>query len=175
MTEQQLRIINESFSLIVPLGDVAATMFYMRLFETHPELRPLFTSDMKIQGRKLMATIQTAVASARNPEVLHAGLQELARRHVSYGVRLQHFEAVGAALIWMLSEVLGEKFTREVREAWTQLYSEITGVMMPLVPQEGAVRPRRVAAPAKPSRFRRVLAWFTGGSARRAPGRRSSI
>jgi nitric oxide dioxygenase len=173
MTEQQLRTINESFSVIVPLGDVAATMFYMRLFEVHPELRPLFTSDMKVQGRKLMATIQAAVASARNPRALEPGLQQLARRHATYGVCRKHFDAVGASLLWMLSEVLGDKFTREVREAWTQLYTELTAVMLPLVPAEAVTRQRARPAPARPTGLRRILAWFSGASGRRPPQRRS--
>ena len=61
----------------------AAGMFYGRLFEIAPEVRPLFKGDMAEQGRKLMATLAVvdrlvAQPADNPPAVEHAG--EEARR-----------------------------------------------------------------------------------------------
>jgi hemoglobin-like flavoprotein len=56
-------------------------------------------------------------------------LQGLGRRHVNYGVRDEHYEKVGQALIWMLENLLGDAFTAEARLAWTELYSTVAEAM----------------------------------------------
>lgn len=131
MTDQEVSLVKSSFSMVVPIADTAAALFYNRLFETHPQLKPMFKHDMREQGKKLMATIGTAVAAANKPHVLQPALEALASRHVKYGVKTEHFDAVGAALIWTLEQGLGPKFTAETREAWIKLFGEITHVMLP--------------------------------------------
>jgi hemoglobin-like flavoprotein len=50
-------------------------------------------------------------------------------RHLDYGVKDEHYATVGAALIDMLSEVLGGKFTPQMREAWLALYGAVEATM----------------------------------------------
>ncbi len=153
MNEQDVSLVKSSFSLVVPIADTAASLFYNRLFETHPHLKPLFKHDMHEQGKKLMATIGTAVAAANKPHALRPALEALASRHVKYGVKAEHFDAVGAALIWTLEQGLGPKFTDETRQAWLKLYGEITAVMLPFFvtpAQQPEARLKVVQAPDKP-------------------------
>ena len=53
--------IQESFSKVAPISEQAAELFYGRLFEIAPAVKPLFHGDMKEQGRKLMATLAVVV------------------------------------------------------------------------------------------------------------------
>lgn len=131
MNNTESNLVEKTFSLIRPNADLAATLFYTRLFEINPQLRPLFRGDLKEQGRKLMATIGTAVAASRNPEPLKIVLESLAVRHIQYGVATKDFDDVGAALLWTLEKGLGDNFTDEVRHAWVTLYGEIVAVMLP--------------------------------------------
>ncbi len=59
MTPDQRRLVRDSFARVAPIAEQAAELFYGRLFELDPALKPLFKGDMKEQGRKLMAMIGT--------------------------------------------------------------------------------------------------------------------
>jgi hemoglobin-like flavoprotein len=55
MTSDQIHLIRQTFALVAPHADAAASAFYKRLFELDPSLRPLFRPDLTEQGHKLMA------------------------------------------------------------------------------------------------------------------------
>ena len=63
MTPDQVKAIQDSFKLVAPISEQAAALFYGRLFEIAPEVKPLFRGDMTEQGRKLMATLGVVVNS----------------------------------------------------------------------------------------------------------------
>jgi hemoglobin-like flavoprotein len=122
-------LVKESFGWAAPISEEAAAIFYARLFETNPELKSLFKSDMKKQGRKLMATIAVVVNSLdRLSDVLPA-VQALAVRHAGYGVRSQDYDAVGNALVWTLQSGLGERFTDKHTAAWVEVYTNLADIM----------------------------------------------
>lgn len=105
-------------------------MFYERLFALDPSVRRLFAgSDMGEQQRKLMTMLTRIVAMLDHPEDLVPGVTELGRRHGNYGVRDFDYESVGEALLWTLEQGLGEEFTPAVREAWTEAYRVVSGLM----------------------------------------------
>ena len=84
---------------------------------------------MEEQGRKLMRMLDVAVRSLDRVESISPVLKSLGASHVSYGVRPEHYDVVGAALLWTLRQALGEAFTPEVEEAWTATYGLVAGVM----------------------------------------------
>jgi hemoglobin-like flavoprotein len=130
ITFEQKRLVQDSWRLVAPIADVAADIFYARLFETNPELRPMFAhSNMKEQKLKLMQMLGMAVKGLDNLEQLVPAVENLGRRHVGYGVEDRHYDAVGAALLWTLEKGLGEAFTPATREAWTQTYTLVASVM----------------------------------------------
>ena len=125
----QKELVQTSFAQVRPIADAAAALFYGRLFELDPTLRPLFKGDMKEQGRKLMDMITLAVKGLDRPEALLPALAALGRRHAVYGVNEHDYETVGEALLWTLEQGLGPSFTPEVREAWEALYGFVAGAM----------------------------------------------
>jgi hemoglobin-like flavoprotein len=54
----------------------------------------------------------------------------LAKRHVAYGVAPEHYEVVGAALLWTLEKGLGDGFTPEVGAAWAAAYGALSEMMI---------------------------------------------
>ena len=62
MMPNQVAIVQRSFAQVAPIADHAATLFYDRLFEIAPAVKPLFHSDMAEQRRKLMAMRATVAA-----------------------------------------------------------------------------------------------------------------
>lgn len=129
MTPEQKKLVQTTFAQVVPIADKAAALFYARLFELDPALKPLFKGDMEEQGKKLMKTLGIAVGSLNSLDDLIPVLQNLGRGHVAYGVQDAHYDTVGAALLWTLGQGLGDAFTPEVEAAWAEVYTIVATVM----------------------------------------------
>ncbi len=129
MTPEQITLVQESWEKVTPIADTAAELFYGRLFEMAPEVKPYFKGDMKEQGRKLMTMIGTAVNALNNVEAVVPAIQDLGKRHVSYGVKPEDYDSVGAALLWTLEQGLGDAFTAETKEAWATVYGVVATTM----------------------------------------------
>ncbi|MEM1045629.1 MAG: methyl-accepting chemotaxis protein [Pseudomonadota bacterium] len=130
VSPDQISLVQETFALIEPIADKAAELFYGRLFEIAPHVRPLFKGEMAEQQRKLMAVLKIAVAGLSDPDRLVPTVQALGRRHTEYGVAEADYDSVAAALLWTLGQGLGEAFTPEVEAAWTAVYGLLAGVMI---------------------------------------------
>lgn len=141
MTPEQVALVQDSFTKVVPIADAAADIFYDRLFTIAPEVKPLFPADMKEQKKKLIAMLATAVNNLHQVNVIVPAVQELGRRHAGYGVTAKHYEPVGAALLWTLERGLGPAFAPPVKAAWTEAYMTLAGVMQ----QAAADAPARKA------------------------------
>ena len=130
MTPEQIKAIQESFAKVVPISEQAAALFYGRLFEIAPSVKPLFRGDMTEQGRKLMATLGVVVNGLTNLESILPAASALAKRHVGYGVKPIHYPIVGEALLWTLQRGLGADWTPELAEAWTDAYGVLSDYMI---------------------------------------------
>ncbi len=130
MTPEQKSLVKDSWKKVMPISETAAEMFYNRLFETYPEVKPYFKGDMKEQGKKLMQMITLAVNGLDNLEPLLEPIKELGHKHLDYGVKAEDYTKVGAALLWTLEQGLQGDFTPEVEEAWTATYGAVADVMM---------------------------------------------
>jgi len=128
-TPQQGQLVKQSFAKIAPIAEQAADLFYGRLFEIAPQLRPLFKGDIKTQGRKLMSTIALAVGSLQKLPELVPIVRDLGRRHTGYGVKDEHYDIVAEALLWTLDKGLGADFTPDVKEAWISVYTTLADTM----------------------------------------------
>lgn len=129
MTPQQIELVQSSFRLVVPILEPATMMFYDRLFQLDPSLRPMFRTPQAEQARKLAHVLTVVVKSLGRPEQILPVVEELGRRHSKYGVRPEHYATVGAALLWTLQSGLGEAFTVEVRDAWSSAYLFLSSTM----------------------------------------------
>jgi hemoglobin-like flavoprotein len=141
MTPRQIELVRSSFAIVEPIADVAATIFYRRLFDLDPALRDLFPADLTAQRRNLMQTLTVVVRGLDRLDHIVPAVEALGRRHTGYGVRPEHFETVGAALLETLEEGLGAVFTSETRDAWAAAYGLLAEVM-----QEAGAAERSAAA-----------------------------
>lgn len=130
MTPHDITLVKDTFRQVLPIADQAAALFYARLFELDPSLRPMFRGDMTEQGRKLMTMIATAVAALERLDTIVPAVRQLGARHTGYGVKEEHYATVGAALLWTLEKGLGPAFTAEVRAAWTKVYTLLANTMI---------------------------------------------
>jgi hemoglobin-like flavoprotein len=129
MTPEQKVLVQTSFAKVAPIADAAAAMFYTRLFEIDPALKPLFTTDITEQGRKLMRMLGMAVNGLDRLDQLVPVVQQLGVRHKQYGVMDEHYDTVAVALLWTLEQGLGPDFTPEVQDAWVAVYTVLASTM----------------------------------------------
>ncbi len=144
MTPDQIQLVQSSFSKVVPIADDAAALFYGRLFEIAPAVKPMFKTDIKQQGRKLMTTLGVVVNGLTKLDTIVPAAQSLAIKHVEYGVKPEHYQPVGEALIWTLDQGLGAEFTEDTKTAWVEAYTTLSGVMI------AAAYPAQAAAAVHP-------------------------
>ena len=130
MTPDHVKLVQESFAKVAPISETAAVLFYDRLFEIAPKVKAMFPTDMTEQRRKLMATLAVVVGGLGNLESVLPAASALAKRHVSYGAKAEHYPVVGSALLWTLEKGLGDGWTPEVAEAWTAAYGTLSGFMI---------------------------------------------
>ena len=128
---EQVTLVQTSWAKCVPIADVAADLFYNKLFELDPELRPLFPADLADQKKKLMAMITLAVEGLTSLDELVPKVQDLGRRHaVYYKVTAPMFDTVGAALLDTLEKGLGESWDADHKEAWAIVYGVLSKTMI---------------------------------------------
>jgi hemoglobin-like flavoprotein len=129
MNANQIALVQKSWELVLPIADQAAQLFYQRLFELDPSLWSLFADDMTEQRQKLMQMITVAVRSLDRLADIVPSVEALGARHVSYGVKDEHYATVGNALIWTLGQGLGAAFTPETQAAWIEVYTQLSSAM----------------------------------------------
>jgi hemoglobin-like flavoprotein len=128
------------------MGSITGLIFYRRLFELDPTLRPLFKTDIEEQAGKLVEMLAALIGRLEQSERVTAELRMMGRRHAEYGVRSVDYGTVGEALLGMLGETLREGFSAPVKSAWEALYAAVTEPML-----EGANDLAMYGNPASPS------------------------
>jgi nitric oxide dioxygenase len=130
VTPDQVKLVQQSFAKVAPISEQAAVLFYDRLFEVAPSVKPMFTADMTEQRKKLVATLAVVVNGLGNLDSVLPAASALAKRHVNYGATPAHYPVVGSALLWTLEKGLGDAWTPEIAEAWTAAYGTLSGYMI---------------------------------------------
>lgn len=130
MTERTVLVVKTSWSFLVPHADEAGALFYQTLFDLDPSLRALFKPDLRHQAKKLTDMLTFIVSKLQTLADLETQIAGLARRHGRYGVRPEHYQTVGQALLLTLQAGLTDRWNDETRQAWTEVYSLLASAML---------------------------------------------
>ena len=133
--------IRHAFASVADAGDDAAGYFYARLFVRSPELRELFPPAMDEQRDRLFHALGRIVESLSSPEELANYLTQLGRDHRKYSVEPSMYETVGAALVATLRTFAGDDFTPAAEEAWMQVYTAASALMIRAAEDDSAAAP----------------------------------
>src|SRR5690606_11732984 len=121
-------IIKSTVPVLEEHGVAITTVFYRNLFEAHPELLNIFNHTNQAQGRQQTALAKAVYAAAVHiddlAEIMPAIIQ-IAHKHVSLGVKPEHYPIVGEFLLKAMEEVLGDAATDDIINAWTEAYGVI--------------------------------------------------
>lgn len=137
MTPETARLVRQSWAEIVPMRKQVCVDFYQRLFERFPELRPLFKGDMERQTGLFVTMINTVVSALENPDPVLPLIKTVGARHAGYGVSDADYDKFADALLDAFAEALGDGFTPDIRDAWAEVYANLTATM-----QQGAAEQR---------------------------------
>jgi nitric oxide dioxygenase len=130
MNAAQIQLVQDSFAKVAPISEQAAVIFYDRLFEVAPSVKAMFPADLTEQRKKLMATLAVVVGGLSNLEAILPAASALAKRHVAYGAKPEHYPVVGSTLLWTLEKGLGDAWTPDVASAWTAAYGVLSNFMI---------------------------------------------
>jgi hemoglobin-like flavoprotein len=129
LTKEEIEMVRADWRGVLPLGMQAATLFYDRLFELDPALRPLFKSDLSEQKNKLLQILGAAVQGLDDLPAMVPTVRALGRRHAGYGVKREDYSTVGSALLWTLKSGIGAGFDARHEAAWTKVYGLLSETM----------------------------------------------
>jgi hemoglobin-like flavoprotein len=114
-----LETLEISFDLIAPRGEELVDIFYTRLFEAAPAVKPLFArTDLRKQKSMLLATLVLLRKSLRDLDSIAPKLRQLGARHVAYGAQPEHYPVVAEVLLASMAEIAGDAWTAEIAAAW---------------------------------------------------------
>ncbi|NTS43046.1 hemoglobin [Flavisolibacter sp. BT320] len=131
MTITQIALVKESWQQVALLDAVVVGgLFYTRLLEFNPALRPLFKSPVPEQSKKLVQMISYVIARLDALDTVMHDIQKLAQRHVRYGVEPKHYDLVGEALIWTLRKGLAGAWNETLEAAWVTCYRLLATAMI---------------------------------------------
>jgi len=129
LTAAQKRLIRESFLKLEPALDLVGQLFFLKLFRLDPALRGRFAGDPKTQSRKFMAAVKLTIISLKHEDGLAPTLKLLGVRQRQLGIKLRDYRTMAKSLMWTLERSLERSFTRETKDAWTTLLTQITHIL----------------------------------------------
>lgn len=130
LSARQCKLVQASFAQLDSILDDVAAVFYRRLFDLDPNLRPLFANDAAVQNAKFVETLAVTVKGLEDLEGIAPFVRALGCRHAAYGVKAGDYATVGAALLYALEEGLGPALGDDVHDAWFIAYDAISRVMI---------------------------------------------
>jgi hemoglobin-like flavoprotein len=129
MNAHQRALVKSTFEELRPIPKGAGLTFYGRLFELDPALRPLFGDNLENQAAMFVTALSVSVLGLVEQGFVPTSVRELGARHERYGVEETSYATFGEALLWTLGQLLGERFTPEVRGAWAEAYETLAAAM----------------------------------------------
>ncbi len=129
MTPEQTRLIRESYPNIREVAGPLMQLFYGRLFQIAPSVRPMFRNDIGIQARKFSDMLDTLVEGLDDFDQQRPALRAMGLRHVAYGVVPGHYDILSAAFLWALGHMMYPDFSPRLKDAWAGLIQEVSDTM----------------------------------------------
>ena len=125
-----VNLLRASFDALRPHVNTLVDRFYSLLFERYPQVRPLFgRTDMPKQKQMLIQALALLVANLEKPQVLKGVLGPLGAKHSTYGVRDEHYDAVGLCLLDAMAETAGPLWTDDLTREWSATYGAVASLM----------------------------------------------
>jgi nitric oxide dioxygenase len=155
ISEASRPYIDASVPVLREHGLAITTIFYRNMFAAHPELTNLFNMGNQAVGaqqQSLASAVFAYAANIGNPGALGPVVKRIVHKHVSVGIRADHYPIVGHHLLGAIKEMLGEAATPALIAAWAEAYTSLADLLVQAEKdmyeeagiEPGATRPYRV-------------------------------
>jgi nitric oxide dioxygenase len=125
--------IDASVPVLREHGLAITTLFYKNLFAENPQLTRLFNMGNQasgVQQQSLASAVFAYAANIGTPEALGPVVKRIVHKHVSIGIRAEHYPIVGRNLLAAISETLGEAATQPLLDAWAEAYGSLAKLLI---------------------------------------------
>ncbi|MBV7485851.1 NO-inducible flavohemoprotein [Bordetella sp. BOR01] len=134
MLSQEVRALVKATAPVLKVhGEALTRHFYARMFRHNPELKQVFNQGHQDGGQQQQALAAAVAAYAEHiddPSVLAPVVTRIVHKHVSLGIRPEHYAIVGKHLLASIGEVLGEAATDELIAAWAAAYGQLADLLI---------------------------------------------
>jgi nitric oxide dioxygenase len=147
LSDKTIRIVKEITPLVAANAETITRRFYQRMFEANPEVKAFFNQAHQHTGgqqRALAGAICAYFTHIDNPAVLMPAVELIAQKHVSLGIKAEHYPIVGRNLLAAIGDVMGDAATPEIVEAVGEAYNFLADIF---IGREGAIYQQQAAAP----------------------------
>ncbi len=125
--------IDASVPVLREHGLAITSVFYKNMFEAHPELKNLFNMGNQANGsqqQSLAAAVFAYAANIENTAALAPVVERIVHKHVSVGIKAEHYPIVGKHLLGAIKQILGDTATAELLEAWAEAYGLLADALI---------------------------------------------
>jgi nitric oxide dioxygenase len=125
--------IDASVPVLREHGLTITKLFYANMFKAHPELTRLFNMGNQANGAQQQSLASAVFAYAANigtPEALGPVVKRIVHKHVSVGIRAEHYPIVGHHLLGAIAETLGDAATQPLLDAWKEAYGSLANLLI---------------------------------------------
>jgi nitric oxide dioxygenase len=125
--------IDASVPVLREHGLAITKLFYANMFKAHPELTRLFNMGNQANGaqqQSLAAAVFAYAANIGTPEALGPVVKRIVHKHVSVGIRAEHYPIVGHHLLGAIAETLGDAATQPLLDAWKEAYGSLANLLI---------------------------------------------
>jgi hemoglobin-like flavoprotein len=177
--------IDASVPVLRQHGLAITRLFYKNMFKAHPELTRLFNMGNQasgVQQQSLASAVFAYAANIGNPGALGPVVKRIVHKHVSVGIRAEHYPIVGHHLLGAISDTLGDAATQPLLDAWKEAYNSLAKLLIAAEAemystagiQPGETRPMRVTEVKRESDNVMSIRFVAATASRCRPSSRAS-
>ena len=130
LSESTKAILKETEHLFWGNKDQITHRMYELMFQKYPETKKLFKEFRKHQPDVFGAALMCHLVSLDEPEVLQSFRITICRKHVKAGVQEKHYSMMAESLFIAMKEILKEKATDEMIDAWEKWFYFIANLLI---------------------------------------------
>jgi nitric oxide dioxygenase len=133
ISEASRPYIDASVPVLREHGLTITKLFYQNMFAAHPELTRIFNMGNQASGaqqQSLASAVFAYAANIGNPGALGPVVQRIVHKHVSVGIRAEHYPIVGHHLLGAIAATLGDAAAPALLDAWKEAYTSLATLLI---------------------------------------------
>ena len=123
MQKQSITLLQDSWKQISQNRDLVIEQFYNHLFQSSPEMRPMFNQDLNIPIRQFSGMLNITINGIEQIDLIKDSLSSLGAAHRKIGVTPEQIATMEEALIRTFQEELGTQFNDELESVWREAFN----------------------------------------------------